>query len=138
MSEKLVKVEKFEELGPGVRVELRNCDDCAGTHRGILLEFIEMALARMPGGKVIPYSGFDFTPIPGCAPATIVIGWEVVAIKHCLVGVSDVRAGKVWRWVDFDSKSAEERAALYDVLAAEVHGGQRIDKGVPREKVREK
>ncbi len=125
MSEKLVKVERFDELATGVRIEIRGCDMCERSHKGILLDYLEMAEALDQFGHAQPYAGFDLTPLPDCAPPVIVFAGRLVEVKHCLIGPRDVDSGRIWRWVDFDEKQAEERYARHDVLSAELNASLR-------------
>lgn len=90
MSEsKLVLVERFEELKPGVRVVVRKCMYCGVDEPGMVIK-VRPARYLYEDEMVA-----EVDPVPPCG--AIALSPKTVAL------------GLVWRWVDFDAEG--ERAA---------------------------
>lgn len=114
---KLVRVERFDELKEGVRVELRNgCTGGGGNHPGILLRLYRGVPAPLDMGGGLT-DGWELVPKPGCSTA-----------RGFLITPHDVVARQVFRWVDLDPMAEQLRELVTrhdDQIAAGVRAMER-------------
>lgn len=108
----LKRVERFEELTPGVRVvfRCRRESDPAPCYR----EHGSM-VARVGEAGMVPVGAY-VEPMPSCMPGSA---------NGFVLTPEDVAEGLVFRRVDFDADSAEERATLGQIAEERIQSALR-------------
>lgn len=99
-----VRVERFDELKPGVRVRCLDCDHCGPGrgHDGIVTRVAPGFPIDHPVESVLAY----LAPHPRCVTVEDLRRASFVGYG---VSPADVASGRIFRFVDFEPASEEER-----------------------------
>jgi len=127
MGERLVRVERFEELTPGLRVVVKQCRRCTGTH-AVIISTLYSGYGIEPDDSVMFGTGWIALPAPRCCQRE---AW--------VINPAVVAAGLVFRFasdVDNDAALAAEANPYLSREAIGTGGRDEVRVAVRKEKAR--